>query len=286
MRTTPSPVHPRVCGELQRAPCSTRIAFGSSPRVRGTPTRALRSRRLPRFIPACAGNSARPGHRSQVGVGSSPRVRGTPVQLPRLARIQRFIPACAGNSGTRRANRMASAVHPRVCGELGQREFAGETDGGSSPRVRGTLRSGRGVALLCRFIPACAGNSWSRRPVKSCTSGSSPRVRGTLAHHEQPFAQLRFIPACAGNSDAQASVATQVRGSSPRVRGTRRIATCRPRATAVHPRVCGELLLRRREQDSYSRFIPACAGNSGQTIASSRCTRGSSPRVRGTLQYA
>ena len=54
-----SAVHPRVCGELERPRHRHSRSRGSSPRVRGT-------RRLPenppaafRFIPACAGNSAR-----------------------------------------------------------------------------------------------------------------------------------------------------------------------------------------------------------------------------------
>jgi len=52
-------VHPRVCGEhLSLRPSSSRYS-GSSPRVRGTRTRA-RLRTLPhRFIPACAGNTRR-----------------------------------------------------------------------------------------------------------------------------------------------------------------------------------------------------------------------------------
>ena len=70
---------------------------------------------------------------------------------------------------------------------------------GSSPRVRGTLSRPAAPAPGCRFIPACAGNSWrvSRRPSRPSVHprvcgelysliaavqdgvGSSPRVRGT-----------------------------------------------------------------------------------------------------------
>ena len=91
--------------------------------------------------------------------------------------------------------------------------------------------------------------------------GSSPRVRGTAKPTGERPKRIRFIPACAGNSPVirkdcvVPSVHPRVcgeqpaevidkrakRGSSPRVRGTD------PAASAIA---------------SFSRFIPACAGNS------------------------
>ena len=78
IRRITTPVHPRVCGELDA------VADVAGEHVR--------------FIPACAGNSryAR---------------RGRPVS-------RRFIPACAGNSRTRPTASTLFPVHPRVCGEL------------------------------------------------------------------------------------------------------------------------------------------------------------------------
>ena len=61
----PSPVHPRVCGELIVSRWETCRLRGSSPRVRGTRTTALRNQRTTRFIPACAGNS----HKLPLGRG-------------------------------------------------------------------------------------------------------------------------------------------------------------------------------------------------------------------------
>ncbi len=55
-RVKPS-VHPRVCGERTQVLIRLVAAFGSSPRVRGTPTRRIDSTFQPRFIPACAGNA-------------------------------------------------------------------------------------------------------------------------------------------------------------------------------------------------------------------------------------
>ena len=212
-------------------------------------------------------------------------------------------------------------VHPRVCGEQLELCNCKITSGGSSPRVRGTVTGLHAVILRSRFIPACAGNSlgyaclsvahavhprvcgeqgsWLQgRGIKP---GSSPRVRGTVHLCRQYGPIKRFIPACAGNrfSIVLNVVSTAVHprvcgeqvpgplesrphaGSSPRVRGTAR-ARCRP----PRPR----------------RFIPACAGNSGdrylvprgtavhprvcgeQTVLASLASpsAGSSPRVRGT----
>ena len=177
------------------------------------------------------------------------------------------------------------------------------------------------TAGLSRFIPACAGNradgtvdEWER-PVhpRVCgeqvrrwhymrvDGGSSPRVRGTERLIVGEPLRGRFIPACAGNSRPTSS--------------TWLTAT-------VHPRVCGEQMKsacdfhecdgsspRVRGTDQVlaqafgrDRFIPACAGNSGQDAGTQagppvhprvcgeqrQCTcnvhhtHGSSPRVRGT----
>ena len=88
-------VHPRVCGEQDRAGFRRILAIGSSPRVRGTGRLIRGGALVGRFIPACAGNRPSPTPQplpvhprvcgEQVGVhkmgdeiyGSSPRVRGT-----------------------------------------------------------------------------------------------------------------------------------------------------------------------------------------------------------------
>ena len=90
-------VHPRVCGERLRDTYGFRHADGSSPRVRGTPSRLDQRQNRVRFIPACAGNACRshtgltpspvhprvcgeralPKNLARDDLGSSPRVRGT-----------------------------------------------------------------------------------------------------------------------------------------------------------------------------------------------------------------
>ena len=199
---------------------SSRMLFGSSPRVRGTHQAALVHGGAGRFIPPCAGNTfmiiSRGGAvavhprvcgehlaicaGSPVTSGSSPRVRGT--RHRQLSPIDKagFIPACAGNTPIAHVRSAAGAVHPRVCGEHTQTPSASTASIGSSPRVRGTRETVGAHVLPRRFIPACAGNTrvgggdgggepvhprvcgeHSSWPVRCRpTCGSSPRVRGTL----------------------------------------------------------------------------------------------------------
>ena len=53
--------HPRVCGEHTRAALGAARGSGSSPRVRGTPHRRAAEGARRGIIPACAGNTERPG---------------------------------------------------------------------------------------------------------------------------------------------------------------------------------------------------------------------------------
>ena len=173
---------------------------------------------------------------------------------------------------------------------------------GSSPRARGTGGQVLGRAAGGRFIPAYAGNrrrvaAWSTAATVhprvrgeqrgyhiNCLyyAGSSPRARGTARNLRRRRAAPRFIPACAGNScrvraeEGAGPVHPRVRGeqgdverchaarvgSSPRARGTE---GTRPDCGAAH------------------RFIPACAGNSGDGYQSTHL-KSVHPRVRGEQQ--
>ena len=114
------PVHPHVCGELSSMTEEKQREYGSSPRVWGTPVRALWLVNFCRFIPTCVGNSfSESGSRSHSSVhphvcgelrkrslrlispvGSSPRVWGTLIPYRTGSDIDRFIPTCVGNSRT------------------------------------------------------------------------------------------------------------------------------------------------------------------------------------------
>ena len=303
--TSRATVHPRVCGERTRSARSSLAPYGSSPRVRGTRRSRTRAACPGRFIPACAGNApARGRWRTRTPV--HPRVCGERVRRRgRFPQHRRFIPACAGNAPGRASVMARRSVHPRVCGERRVPVVVPPEKTGSSPRVRGTLRSPGLPAKHRRFIPACAGNA---RPPAACPprlpvhprvcgerltpsrgvmadAGSSPRVRGTPATHGDERFSSRFIPACAGNapiptpSRRTSAVHPRVcgerrkkggaflssNGSSPRVRGTRWPPCSSTRRLTVHPRVCGER--RDGHEGTYARD-------------------GSSPRVRGTRDAA
>ncbi|ERJ17416.1 hypothetical protein SSPSH_003765 [Salinisphaera shabanensis E1L3A] len=70
----------------------------------------------------------------------------------------RFIPAPAGNGGYVAHSLLYRLVHPRACGERVLARVPGGHEGGSSPRLRGTVLHPVELALVFRFIPAPAGN--------------------------------------------------------------------------------------------------------------------------------
>ena len=166
-------------------------------------------------------------------------MRGTAWRWMSMQFIARVIPAGAGNRAAPRKCRIATAGHPRGCGEQVLIAASRMSDDGSSPRVRGTGRNPRQFVHLVRVIPAGAGNS--ARPLaeirhiaghprgcgeQSATAilsaivcGSSPRVRGTVPAAALPTLRRRVIPAGAGN-----------RGRGPECVGQK----------TGHPRGCGE----------------------------------------------
>ena len=163
-RSSSRGVYPRVCGGTRTRPQAERSVTGLSPRVRGNRLRALRRRRRPRSIPACAGEPflsigafRLPGvyprvcggtlvdrSRAMVDSGLSPRVRGNlrPAGSPRVT--DRSIPACAGEPKPGPAAGRLSAVYPRVCGGTVHALDAAAFEAGLSPRVRGNL-AGHGL---------------------------------------------------------------------------------------------------------------------------------------------
>ena len=251
--------HPRVCGEHLTRTFQLMLTVGSSPRVRGTPSKAVSSLST---------------------TGSSPRVRGTLLSIGVDAIEHGIIPACAGNTTRQCATATLRRDHPRVCGEHPMSAPISTPVAGSSPRVRGTLEVVDLAGEHPGIIPACAGNTTSgmisrkrtRDHPRVCGEhhrivrrrravlGSSPRVRGTLDVEGLQQDACGIIPACAGNTQTAARCWTTRRdhprvcgehykakyeelkgeGSSPRVRGTR---DCRFQ-------ICHD-----------DGIIPACAGN-------------------------
>ena len=235
------PVHPRVCGEHMIVRAVTASGGGSSPRVRGTRHAEPAPDRSCRFIPACAGNTRSapptaaisPVHPRVCGEhlegrmadverdGSSPRVRGTLSARQCRGANRRFIPACAGNTWTPPGAVGPISVHPRVCGEHIEARRHATSPHGSSPRVRGTRLDSDRRAVAPRFIPACAGNTMSRRIIIAPWT-VHPRVCGE--HRYFPGGTSNPIgssPRVRGTRHGAGGHLMHVSGSSPRVRGTR-----------------------------------------------------------------
>ena len=152
--------HPRACGEHDGRIRWGMAGLGSSPRMRGTPYRALRSVIECGIIPAHAGNTVLPfsmivfcrDHPRACGEhplgsllhtlrkGSSPRMRGTRSFLFPFRCCLGIIPAHAGNTLSGSAHTVTPEDHPRVCGEHWTGTGSSESVTGSSPRMRGTQR--------------------------------------------------------------------------------------------------------------------------------------------------
>ena len=294
------PVHPRGRGEHSHVSPLGVLSDGSSPRARGT-LQAVLLRPLPhRFIPAGAGNtvvistvsapaSVHPRGRGEHAWGnprfsrkggSSPRARGTRRCCQRSPGQGRFIPAGAGNTATAASARGCDTVHPRGRGEHWNSSRPSGRSTGSSPRARGTRRTGTWSPRLSRFIPAGAGNTPDRpggagpravhprgrgeHNIKTYLngdwSGSSPRARGTQ-YQDLPQRRLeRFIPAGAGNTTI-GHHSLRACSVHPRGRGEHNPhAACMSVLAGSSPRARGTQILSVREGQG-GRFIPAGAGN-------------------------
>ncbi len=255
-RSTPClrAVHPRACGGHKVERPGTEMPNGSSPRLRGTRPHLARQDVRRRFIPAPAGDTeciaftasatavhprACGGHWNlpvarDVNRGSSPRLRGTHTQAATNRIRNRFIPAPAGDTEPRTFIVYAEPVHPRACGGHVYRKSDVILDGGSSPRLRGTLLCLHKPCAAVRFIPAPAGDTTTM-----------PTLTPVRAVHPR---------ACGGHCSAAYFRASKP-GSSPRLRGTRG-ASCRScNASTVHPRACGG-------HNTLARTLPVVAGSS------------------------
>ena len=274
--------HPRVCGEHCGEHSASFGVLGSSPRMRGTLRRAFRKFRRLGIIPAYAGNTqpvspcrqCNRDHPRVCGehnddttpdygdVGSSPRMRGTPFVVIAVTVWRGIIPAYAGNTLPVLPNPFSPRDHPRVCGEHGEIDVCMAGNMGSSPRMRGTPHDVDHGAPELGIIPAYAGNTIT-----------------LSAMHEAYWDHPRVC----GEHATGASTQVNCTGSSPRMRGTPAVTEATNNTARIipayagntpaacwkswqawdHPRVCGE------HQSCLQRI---------------RLSRGSSPRMRGTLR--
>ena len=212
-------------------------------------------------------------------LGLSPRVRGNHLRVVRQKSEPGSIPACAGEPCATRTPTSQTSVYPRVCGGT-VRELVQDIGGeGLSPRVRGNHPVDPARCLRTRSIPACAGEPGRLRvnhfflsvyprvcggtglggAVDVARSGLSPRVRGNPNVTLFWLMGLLSIPACAGEPSACLPLSRPL-AVYPRVcGGTHTLADSGLGASGLSPRVRGNPI-RVRGSPSYSRSIPACAG--------------------------
>ena len=198
------------------------LSTGSSPLARGTLGACRYTSRIPRLIPARAGNtaimlrarrwfSAHPRSRGEhcgsiVSIfrllGSSPLARGTPPAWWSGMADTRLIPARAGNTALIASTVSFFSAHPRSRGEHSNGVGAGSSRCGSSPLARGTRNPPVGTRRRRRLIPARAGNT-SAAQCQASASSAHPRSRG---EHPDRLTEHSYVS-----------------GSSPLARGTRGI---------------------------------------------------------------
>ncbi|RYM92971.1 hypothetical protein PG2011B_1426 [Bifidobacterium animalis subsp. lactis] len=255
-------------------------------------------------------------------LGSSPRLRGTSDYRPCAALQSGIIPALAGNICARRYANRTCRDHPRACGEHHANKGKTAGQGGSSPRLRGTLDAVRNPLAHAGIIPALAGNMCMpllmmvsfrdhpracgehpyKNPILNHTAGSSPRLRGTSVHERSGEHRRGIIPALAGNIrrpnrggscrwDHPRACGEHARrwqqsgldeGSSPRLRGTSRIMPERRRALGIIPALAGNMRACSSPSPDTGDHPRAC-GEHLTNPWDPMDASGSSPRLRGTF---
>ena len=219
-----------------------------------------------------------------VKAGSSPHVRGARGLLLPRGIVLGIIPACAGSTSYLAAIFHLPRDHPRMCGEHRNIIACICVSLGSSPHVRGAQKHCRhrrgvpGIIPACagstiRFYPECGGNGDHPRMCgehslsinhAGTPVGSSPHVRGAPLRKRGAVGIRRIIPACAGS-------------------------TCWWRCCCPcwwdHPRMCGEhtagvALCLRQKRDH-----PRMCGEHTYTADDVVHSKGSSPHVRGALNW-
>ena len=154
--------HPRGCGEHNPQDQECPLRRGSSPRMRGAPSRGPPVRNGNRIIPADAGSTCpifacmalsrdHPrgcGERMVLTIpqlvieGSSPRMRGAHFESNSTVDVMRIIPADAGSTARHKDTLHKTWDHPRGCGEHMFNSLDRDRYRGSSPRMRGAPTHG------------------------------------------------------------------------------------------------------------------------------------------------
>ena len=210
--------------------------------------------------------------------------------------------------------------HPRMCGEHLEPFGRHHMHRGSSPHVRGALRTRTFVRVVRGIIPACAGSTARFSTVNGLTGdhprmcgehngyrfdaekprGSSPHVRGAPVCSTCTPRNTGIIPACAGSTrnpptrpplrwdhprmcgehETLCSFLQRIRGSSPHVRGAHGLFHSEVPFIGIIP-ACAGSTLQLLQCSSFRRDHPRMCGEHSSTISSLATPTGSSPHVRG-----
>ena len=319
------------------------MARGSSPHTRGAHSRTIPSTSASGIIPAYAGSTpTRPrpsgcrrdhprirGEHSprepapHPARGSSPHTRGARRQRPVRHRRPGIIPAYAGSTGYSIPAAATPSDHPRIRGEHQTLFLAEFGDRGSSPHTRGALVKTPSAMSWRGIIPAYAGSTHPRHPLRSlCRDhprirgehwrsivpcwlpfGSSPHTRGARGHNDRPRPFPRIIPAYAGSTLPRRAPAAEwwdhprIRGehccdrvplsihfgSSPHTRGARRRERLQVAARRIIPAYAGSTISW-SSQPPEAADHPRIRGEHDSLSMEKFRARGSSPHTRGALR--
>ena len=135
---------------------------------------------------------------------------------------------------------------------------------------------------ITRDHPRVCGEHMQTLMLELAQSGSSPRMRGTPNHWSRADTLLQDHPRVCGEHARFLFAIIIGSGSSPRMRGTRCLRCRLRRRLGIIPAYAGNTHRHRRPQQR-SRDHPRVCGEHQRNQVRNFCTRGSSPRMRGTL---
>ena len=232
-------------------------------------------------------------------------MRGAQLLLDEVHFRARIIPAYAGSTPHRWLRRKQAQDHPRVCGEHRQRRAARQSWPGSSPRMRGAPLVRLAGRIRPGIIPAYAGSTFLCQIVLSQVR-DHPRVCGEHSNVSlSSMATSRIIPAYAGSTPSRRMSWTRQRdhprvcgehpvrtldrsshlGSSPRMRGALQVGIVDGNCNGIIPAYAGSTP---REQSilAHVEDHPRVCGEHWCRCPLRVSPPGSSPRMRGALDYA
>ena len=174
-------------------------------------------------------------------MGSSPLTRGKLLPLVGDALALGLIPAHAGKTRARPGPWRRCGAHPRSRGENSESPFNEMHLEGSSPLTRGKPRSCERSGQAWGLIPAHAGKTELRSPIKVMRR-AHPRSRGENRFHLHSSASRSGSSPLTRGKPAKLQKAHRAQGLIPAHAGKTRGPGCGMRAGQAHPRSRGENL--------------------------------------------